>query len=229
MLESLKASVCEANLRLVESGLVLMTWGNASGIDRERGLVVIKPSGVPYATMTPEHMAVVDFDGAIVEGKYKPSVDTATHLELYAAWPEIGGVVHTHSHYATCWAQAGRPIPCYGTTHADFAYGDVPLADPLTESEVAHQYEATIGRVIVRRYKGLNPMHYPGVLAANHGPFAWGKDVTAAVENAIVLEELAKMALHTLALSPDQPSIPQYLLDKHFLRKHGPRAYYGQK
>jgi L-ribulose-5-phosphate 4-epimerase len=229
MLESLKRDVCEANLELVRRGLVLMTWGNASGIDRERGLVAIKPSGVPYDSMGPDHMVVVDLEGAVVEGAYKPSVDTPTHLVLYNAWPHIGGVVHTHSHYATAWAQAGRPIPCLGTTHADFAYGEIPVADALTEAEVAEEYERNIGRVIVRRYAQLNPVHYPGVLAANHGPFAWGKTVHEAVENAIVLEELARMALDTLVLSPDLPPIPQYLLDKHFLRKHGANAYYGQR
>jgi L-ribulose-5-phosphate 4-epimerase len=229
MLEELKAAVCEANLELVRRGLVLMTWGNASGIDRARGLVVIKPSGVPYETMAPEHMIVVDLEGRAVEGAFKPSVDTPTHLVLYKAWPDIGGVVHTHSHYATAWAQACRPIPCFGTTHADFAYGDVPVTDSLTVEEVAHDYERNIGAVIVRRFGKLDPMQFPGVLAASHGPFAWGKTVEAAVENAIVLEELARMALHTLQLSPRQPPIPQYLLDKHFLRKHGANAYYGQK
>jgi len=228
MLESLKADVCEANLELVRKGLVLMTWGNASGIDRERGLVVIKPSGVKYEAMRPEHMVVVDMEGRRVEGEYKPSVDTATHLVLYKTWPAVGGVVHTHSHYATCWAQACRPIPCFGTTHADFAYGEIPVTDSLTAAEVAEEYEHNIGEVIVRRYAGLNPLHFPGVLAANHGPFAWGTDVAAAAEHAIILEELAKMALDTLALSPVQRAIPQHLLDKHFLRKHGANAYYGQ-
>jgi L-ribulose-5-phosphate 4-epimerase len=221
--------VCEANLELVRKGLVLMTWGNASGIDRERGLVVIKPSGVEYEVMRPEHMVVVDLEGRAVEGEYKPSVDTPTHLVLYKAWPEIGGVVHTHSHYATCWAQACRSIPCFGTTHADFAYGEIPVTDSLTPEEVAHDYERNIGGVIARRYaRGLNPKHFPGVLAANHGPFTWGASVDAAAENAVILEELARMALNTIALSPEQKAIPQYLLDKHFLRKHGSDAYYGQ-
>jgi len=229
VLESLKTAVCEANLELVRRGLVLMTWGNASGIDRGSGLVVIKPSGVPYDEMRPGHMAVVDLDGNKVEGELHPSVDTPSHLELYKAFPAIGGVVHTHSHYATCWAQACRPIPCLGTTHADYFYGEVPLAEPLTKDEVGERYERHIGQVIARRFEDLDPMQYPGVLAANHAPFAWGASVAKAVENATVLEEIARMALHTLALSPGQPPIPQYLLDKHFLRKHGAGAYYGQK
>jgi L-ribulose-5-phosphate 4-epimerase len=228
MLESLKSEVYEANVELLRRGLVLMTWGNASGIDRERGLIVIKPSGISYDAMRPEHMVVVNLDGQTVEGALKPSVDTPTHLVMYKAWPEVGGVVHTHSHYATCWAQACRPIPAFGTTHADFAHGEVPVTDALTPDEVAHEYERSIGEVIVRRYASLNPMHFPGVLAANHGPFAWGASPAAAAENAIVLEELARMALHTMMLSPEQPPVPQYLLDKHFLRKHGKDAYYGQ-
>jgi len=229
MLEELKHAVCEANLELVRKGLVLLTWGNASAIDRGRGLVVIKPSGVPYETMRPEDMAVVALDGRIVEGDCLPSVDTPSHLALYRAWPAIGGIAHTHSHYATCWAQAGRPIPCLGTTHADFAHGEIPVAHPLTREEVAEDYERHIGEVIVRRFATLDPLRFPAVLAAGHGPFAWGKTVENAVENAHILEELAHMALDTLALSPKQPPIPPYLLDKHFLRKHGPGAYYGQK
>jgi L-ribulose-5-phosphate 4-epimerase len=229
MLEELKQAVCEANLELVRKGLVLLTWGNASAIDRERGLVVIKPSGVPYETMQPEDMAVVDLEGRVVDGARKPSVDTPSHLVLYRAWLGIGGVVHTHSHYATCWAQAGRPIPCFGTTHADFAYGEIPVADALTDEEVAEDYERHIGEVIVRRFKALDPMHFPAVLAANHGPFAWGNTVERAVENACILEELARMALDTLMVDSGQRPIPQYLLDKHFLRKHGPGAYYGQQ
>ena len=228
MLESLRTAVCEANLELVRRGLVLMTWGNASGIDRERGHVVIKPSGVSYDEMRPEDMVVVDPDGNVIEGRLRPSVDMPTHLVLYKVWPEIGGIVHTHSHYAVCWAQACRPIPCLGTTHADLAYGEIPVTDPLTEDEVAHDYERHIGEVIVRRYADLDPIEFPCVLAAKHAPFAWGKSVAQAVDNAIALEEVARMALHTLALSPDQPPIDQYLLDKHFLRKHGKGAYYGQ-
>ena len=228
MLEELKEAVLEANLELVRQGLVLLTWGNASAVDRDQMLVVIKPSGVPYETMRAEDMVVADMAGQMVEGEYSPSVDTATHLVLYDAFPEIGGVVHTHSHYATAWAQACRPIPCFGTTHADLAYGEIPVTDPLTVEEVADDYERHIGEVIVRRYKDLDPMHYPAVLAANHGPFTWGRTVADAVKNAVALEEVAKMALHTRLLSPDQEPIPQYLLDKHFLRKHGSDAYYGQ-
>ena len=228
MVESLKVSVCEANLALVRGGLVLMTWGNASGIDRAQELVVIKPSGVPYDAMQPADMVVVDMEGRVVEGACKPSVDTASHLALYRAWSGIGGVVHTHSHYATCWAQACRPIPCLGTTHADFAHGSVPVTDSLSDAEVAEDYERHIGEVIVRRYAGLDPMRLQGVLVANHGPFAWGATVVQAVENALVLEEVARMALHTLMLAPAQGAIPDYLLDKHFLRKHGAAAYYGQ-
>ena len=232
MLEALKKVVCQANLELVRSGLVLMTWGNASGIERESGLVVIKPSGVDYDIMRPKHMVVVDLEGNVVEGDYKPSVDTPTHLALYKAWPELGGVVHTHSHFATSWAQACRPIPCFGTTHADFAYGEVPVTDALTAEEVADRYEHHIGEVIIRRYAregaALDPLQFPAVLAAKHGPFAWGKTPEKAVENAIVLEEIARMAMDTLQLSPGQDAIDSYLLDKHFLRKHGSGAYYGQ-
>ncbi len=228
MLKPLKERVLEANLELVRQGLVLLTWGNASGIDRDEGLVVIKPSGVPYNAMRAEHMAVVDMDGRVVEGDYKPSVDTATHLVLYKAFPEIGGVVHTHSHYAVCWAQACRPIPCFGTTHADLAHGDIPVTDPLTADEVANAYERHIGQAIVRRYKDLDPMHYPAVLAAQHAPFTWGRTLGEAVETAVALEEVARMALHTRMLAPDVGPIPQYLRDKHFLRKHGSDAYYGQ-
>ena len=228
VLESVKRAVCDANLELVRAGLVLMTWGNASAIDREKGLVVIKPSGVPYDGMRPEDMVVVDLEGRVVEGAHKPSVDTPTHLVLYRAWPEVGGVVHTHSHCATCWAQACQAIPCLGTTHADFAHGEVPVTDCLTAGEVADGYEANIGRCIVRLFESLDPMHCPGVLSANHAPFAWGKTIVEAVQNAIVLEEIAKMALHTRILNAQQPPISQFLLDKHFNRKHGKDAYYGQ-
>ncbi len=229
VLETLKEQVCEANLALVREGLVLMTWGNASAIDRERGLVVIKPSGVPYEEMCADHMAVVDLNGAAVEGGLKPSVDTPAHLALYKAFPQIGGVAHTHSHYATCWAQACRPIPCLGTTHADHFRGDVPVTEPLTEEEVATDYERHIGEVIVRRFTDLDPVQCPAVLAAKHASFTWGKSVGEAVGNALALEEVARMAYHTLALSPNQPPIDQYLLERHFLRKHGAGAYYGQK
>ncbi|MCL4693094.1 MAG: L-ribulose-5-phosphate 4-epimerase AraD [Candidatus Hydrogenedentes bacterium] len=228
MLDRLKADVLKANLALVRQGLVLVTWGNASGIDRDSGHVVIKPSGVAYEVMTPEDMAVVDLDGKLVAGKLKPSVDTPTHLALYRAFPEIGGVVHTHSHYATCWAQACRPIPCFGTTHADHFNGEIPVTDAMTAEEVGEDYEAHIGDAIVRAFRDRDPMHCPGVLVANHAPFVWGKDVATAVESAYVLEEVARMALHTLALSPGQRPIAAYLLDKHFMRKHGAGAYYGQ-
>ena len=227
MLKQLKRDVLDANLDLVTRGLVLGTWGNASAIDRHRGLVVIKPSGVSYDAMQSSDMVVVDLDGNVVEGELRPSSDTATHVALYRAFAEIGGIVHTHSHYATCWAQACRPIPCFGTTHADYFHGDVPLTAPLQASDM-DRYEQRTGEVIVERFHGVDPRHYPGVLVANHAPFAWGESVANAVENAEVLEEVARMALHTLQLSPEQPAIPQVLLDKHFLRKHGEHAYYGQ-
>lgn len=228
MVDELKRAVYEANRALVDLGLVLLTWGNASAIDREAGRVVIKPSGVSYDTMQPDDMAVVDLEGRVVAGALKPSVDLPTHLALYAAFPEIGGVVHTHSHYATCFAQARRAIPCFGTTHADYFHGEVPVADPLREAEVAEDYERHIGEVIVRRFRTLDPMQFPGVLAASHAPFAWGRTVAKAVENAYVIEETARMALHSMQLDPDLQPIPKYLLDKHFLRKHGAGAYYGQ-
>jgi L-ribulose-5-phosphate 4-epimerase len=228
MLDQLKADVLAANLALVREGLVLMTWGNASAIDRETGHVVIKPSGVAYDVMTPDDMAVVDLDGSAVEGKLKPSVDTPTHLALYRAFPEIGGVVHTHSHYATCWAQACWPIPCLGTTHADYFNGEIPVTDAMNAEEVGDNYEAHIGEVVIRCFHDRDPMQCPAVLVANHAPFVWGKDVASAVETAFVLEEVARMALHTVALSPEQSAIPGHLLDKHFSRKHGASAYYGQ-
>ena len=228
MLEALKQEVLEANLALVENGLVLGTWGNASAIDREQGLVVIKPSGVSYDGMRADQMVVVDLDGNRVEGDLNPSSDTPTHVVLFREFPEIGGVVHTHSHYATCWAQASRGIPCFGTTHADYFYGEVPVTATMSEAEVAGGYEHNTGQVIVRRFEGLDPMQFPGVLVAQHAPFAWGKTAAKAVDNAVVLEEVARMALHTLQLSPQQPPIADYLLDKHFLRKHGAKAYYGQ-
>jgi L-ribulose-5-phosphate 4-epimerase len=229
MLDALKEQVCNINLRLVSEGLVFQTWGNASGIDRERGRVVIKPSGVKYAGMRPEDMPVTDLEGKVVEGDLKPSVDLQTHLVLYLAFPDCGGIVHTHSHFATCFAQAHRPIPCFGTTHADYFHGEVPLTDALTEEEVERDYERHIGEVIVRRFEGLDPMRYPAVLAAGHGPFTWGRTPEKALESAAVLEETARMAFHTLSLNPGTPPIEQYLLDKHFLRKHGSDAYYGQQ
>jgi L-ribulose-5-phosphate 4-epimerase len=229
MLEELRAAVCEANLDLNLKGLVTLTWGNVSGIDREKGLVVIKPSGVSYDDMTPDKLVVVDLDGETVEGDLRPSSDTATHVVLYKAFPDIGGVTHTHSSHATSFAQACRCIPCLGTTHADHFYGDVPLTRIMTEDEVKGGYEVNTGHVIVERFADLKPLEYPGVLVANHGPFTWGKDAADSVKNAVALEQIAKMALATFSLSPEQPAIAQYLLDKHYLRKHGSGAYYGQK
>ena len=229
MLRELKAEVCRANLDLVAQGLVIQTWGNASGIDRERGLVVIKPSGVPYAGMKPEHQVVVSLEtGKVVEGKLKPSSDTATHLVLYRAFPAIGGVVHTHSLYATAWAQARRGIPSYGTTQADYWYGEVPCTRLLTPKEIRTDYEANTGRVIAEAFKKLDPMQHPAVLVASHGPFTWGADVHDAVHNAVVLEFIAQLAGETLRLNPQTKPMQRALLDKHFLRKHGPGAYYGQ-
>ncbi|MDE2163405.1 MAG: L-ribulose-5-phosphate 4-epimerase [Alphaproteobacteria bacterium] len=230
MLEELKRQVCQANLDLVRDGLVIQTWGNASGIDRTQGLVVIKPSGVSYDGMKPEHMVVVSLDnGKPVEGNLKPSSDTPTHLVLYRAFKDIGGVVHTHSLYATAWAQAKRGIPSYGTTQADYWYGDVPCTRLMTPDEIKADYEANTGRVIVDTFKDLDPLHHPAVLVASHGPFTWGTDVNDAVHNAVVLEFIAKLAGETLRINPDVDPMQSILLDKHFLRKHGPKAYYGQK
>jgi L-ribulose-5-phosphate 4-epimerase len=231
MLKWLKEAVLEANLELPRRGLVIYTWGNVSGISREEGLVVIKPSGVPYEELKLEDLVVVDLDGNQVEGKLRPSSDTPTHLVLYRAFPEIGGVVHTHSSWATSWAQAGRGIPALGTTHADYFYGEIPCTRDMTAEEIQGDYEAETGNVIVEtfRARGINPMHVPGVLVKSHGPFSWGKDPHEAVHNAVVMEEVAKIAFHTFALSPNVKAIAQVLLDKHFLRKHGPNAYYGQK
>ncbi|MCX6913175.1 MAG: L-ribulose-5-phosphate 4-epimerase [Verrucomicrobia bacterium] len=229
MLERLKREVCRANLDLVQAGLVVETWGNASGIDRQRGLVVIKPSGVPYEVMTPRHMVVVSLEsGKVVEGRFKPSSDTPTHLVLYRAFAGIGTVVHTHSLYATAWAQAKKDLPSYGNTQADYCYGDVPCTRLLTTAEIRSDYEANTGHVIVERFRKLDPLQHPAVLVASHGPFAWGKSVTDAVHNAIVLEFLARLASETLRLNPKLKPMQPALLDKHFLRKHGPHAYYGQ-
>ncbi len=228
MLERLKQEVCEANRRLVEKGLVALTWGNASGIDRPEGLVVIKPSGIEYVALTPEAMVVIDLGGRVIEGLSNPSVDTPTHLLLYKSFAAIGGVVHTHSHYATCFAQACRPIPCLGTTHADYFCGEVPVTAPLAEEEVNENYEWQIGQSIVRRFEGVDVLRCPAVLVANHGPYTWGRSVAEAVENASVLEEVARLAFHTLALSPNAQPIAPHLLEKHFFRKHGSQAYYGQ-
>lgn len=229
MLEALKKSVCEANLDLVRQGLVTLTWGNVSGIDRASGLVVIKPSGVSYDKLTPEVFPVVDLDGKVVEGAYAPSTDTPTHLCFYRAFPTIGGAVHTHSTYATAFAQASREIPCLGTTHADHFFGSVPVARMPTEEEIAHDYETHIGNIIVARFKELDPESIPGVLAAGHGPFTWGPTPMKAVENAVALEAVAQMAAITFSLNPVCAPLPQALLDKHYARKHGPGAYYGQK
>jgi L-ribulose-5-phosphate 4-epimerase len=232
MLEELKQQVCEANLDLVKEGLVIQTWGNASDIDRERGLVVIKPSGVPYASMKPQHMVVISLEtGRVVDGYLKPSSDTPTHLVLYRAFPKIGGVVHTHSLFATAWAQAQRTIPAYGTTQADYWYGEVPCTRAMKPAEIKTDYEANTGHVIVETFKKLklDPMQHPAVLVASHGPFTWGKDVHDAVHNASVLEFVARLAGETLRLNPKTKPMPSVLLDKHFLRKHGPKAYYGQK
>ncbi len=229
MLEKLKAEVCKANLDLVAEGLVIQTWGNASGIDRERGLVVIKPSGVPYDGMKPEHQVVVSLEtGKVVEGNLNPSSDTPTHLVLYRAFPKIGGVVHTHSLHATAWAQARKKIPSYGTTQADYWYGEVPCTRLLTAKEIKSEYEANTGEVIAETFKQLDPMQHPAVLVASHGPFPWGKDAHDAVHNAVVLEFIARLASETLRINPKLKPMQSVLLDKHFLRKHGPGAYYGQ-
>jgi L-ribulose-5-phosphate 4-epimerase len=230
MLEQLKSEVCAANLDLVKEGLVIQTWGNVSGIDRERGLVIIKPSGVPYSHMKPNHMVVVSLvDGKVVEGDLKPSSDTPTHLVLYRAFAGIGGVVHTHSLYATAWAQACRELPAYGTTQADYWYGDVPCTRKLTAAEIKKDYEANTGKVILELFRKRNPLEHPAVLVASHGPFTWGKDAHDAVHNACVLEFVARLAGETLRINPKTRPVQPVLLDKHFLRKHGPGAYYGQK
>ncbi len=227
MLEDLKKQVFDANLALVQQELVVYTWGNVSAIDREKNLVVIKPSGVSYEDMQVSDMVVVDLEGNVVEGKLKPSSDTATHLILYKAFKGIGGVVHTHSSWATSWAQAGKSIPALGTTHADYFYGPIPCTRKLTEEEVKTAYEVETGNVIVETFEKLDPLAIPGVIVNNHGPFAWGKDAGNAVHNAKVLEEVSKMAFRSLQLNPNA-EIDQFLLDKHYLRKHGKDAYYGQ-
>ena len=233
MLEELKKKVYEANMLLPAYHLITFTWGNVSGIDREKGLFVIKPSGVPCETLQPGDMVVMDLEGRQVEGSLNPSTDTPPHAELYRRFPKIGGVVHTHSRWATIWAQAGRDIPAYGTTHADYIYGPVPCCRDLTEEEVLRAYELETGKVIASHFEDnhLNPIHVPCALARHHGAFAWGKDAMDAVHNAVVLEEVAMMAWHTEALPAAQPkdSLPDHVKDKHFLRKHGPNAYYGQK
>jgi L-ribulose-5-phosphate 4-epimerase len=230
MLEKLKAEVCKANLDLVEEGLVIQTWGNASGIARERGLVVIKPSGVPYEILKPKHMVVVALkDGKVIEGNLNPSSDTPTHLLLFRAFKEIGGIVHTHSLYATAWAQAQKGITSYGTTQADYWFGDVPCTRLLTPQEIKTDYEVNTGKVIVETFRKKNPLQHPAVLVASHGPFTWGKDAAAAVHNAAVLEFVARLASETLRINPKIRPIQPALVQKHFLRKHGSNAYYGQK
>jgi L-ribulose-5-phosphate 4-epimerase len=229
MLEALKEQVLEANLQLPKAGLVVFTWGNVSGIDRASGLVVIKPSGLPYDGMKAEDMVVLDLTGKVVEGRWKPSSDTPTHLELYKAFPGCGGIVHTHSRWATTFAQVGRDIPAMGTTHGDYFYGDIPCTRKMTPKEIAGEYEKETGLVITETFRGRDPMEIPAVLVHSHGPFAWGKDPAEAVHNAVVLEEVAFMAWHAMELNPQAGRMQQELLDKHYLRKHGKNAYYGQK
>ena len=231
MLETLKQAVWAANMELPRRGLVVYTWGNVSGIDREKGLVVIKPSGVEYEQLTPEKLVVLDLEGHIAEGDLNPSSDTKTHLELYKAFPALGGIVHTHSPYAAAWAQAGEDIPCYGTTHADYFYGPVPCTRGLTKEELDEDYEKNNGKVIVETFtgRGIDPVHVPAVICRSHGPFTWGKTPAQAVYHAVVLEEVAKMALLTRQVAPQAQPAPAHLVEKHFLRKHGPNAYYGQK
>jgi L-ribulose-5-phosphate 4-epimerase len=229
MLDKLRAEVLEANLELVRRGLVIYTFGNASGVSREHGLLAIKPSGVPYDKMTPDDMVITDLEGKIVEGKLKPSSDLATHAMLYRAFPSIGGVVHTHSRHATAWAQAVREIPCFGTTHADYFHGPIPVTEPLSAADIAGDYEANTGTAILRRMEGLDPLACPACLVAGHAPFCWGKNVADGVHTAVIVEELAAMAWMTVTINPHANPISQHLRDKHHFRKHGPSATYGQK
>jgi len=228
LLKTLREQVLEANLELVRRGLVLYTFGNASGIDRREGLVAIKPSGVPYEELTPEHMVISDLNGTIVEGNLRPSSDLATHLELYKHFPNIGGVAHTHSEYATAWAQAETPIPCFGTTHADYFYGPVPVTERMSSTEIAGDYEKETGTVICRLFSKLDPDAVPAVLVAGHAPFCWGASPADAAHNAVILEYVARMAHHTLSINAESRPLARALHDKHFLRKHGQNAYYGQ-
>lgn len=228
MFEELRRRVCAANLALETHGLVVQTWGNASAIDRQHDIVGIKPSGVDYASLQPEQITLVNLQGEVVDGPWKPSVDLHSHLELYRALPGVGGVIHTHSHYATCFAQARREIPCFGTTHADYFYGAIPVIAPPGPEQAQNAYERHTGAVIAQYLRDADPMRVPAVIIAGHGPFVWGESVEKAIENAVVLEHLARMAFHTLALNPDADTLEDYLLDKHFMRKHGQDAYYGQ-
>ena len=229
MLDALKQLVCQANLNLVAHGLVTLTWGNVSGISEDRERVVIKPSGVPYAEMRPEQMVVVDLEGRVVEGRLRPSSDTPTHVLLYRHFTDVGGITHTHSRYATIFAQARVEIPCLGTTHADHFFGPVPVTRPLSPQEVDEAYEAHTGHVIIERFRDLNPTAMPAVLVAGHAPFAWGNDAAESVKNAVALEAVAEMALGVRQLRPDAPPLESYVLEKHYRRKHGPDAYYGQQ
>lgn len=229
MYDQLKRAVCDANIELQTHKLVIYSWGNVSGIDHDAGIVAIKPSGVSYDELTPDKIVLLDLDGNIVEGDLRPSSDTPSHLELYRNFKTVGGICHTHSVNATMWAQANREIPCLGTTHADFFYGPIPLTETMTADEIKTDYELNTGRVIVRRFASLDPLQMPAVLVANHGPFTWGKTPAAAVESAVVLEQVAAMALGAITINPKQKKIAQVLLDKHYLRKHGKNAYYGQK
>lgn len=228
-MQTLKQQVYEANRDLPRFGLVTFTWGNVSAIDRERSVIVIKPSGIAYEVMTADDMVVVDLEGNVVEGRYRPSSDTATHLALYRRYVELGGVVHTHSTHATAWAQAGLSIPAMGTTHADYFFGDIPCTRGLTKQEVEGEYERNTGKVIIETLDDTNPLHTPGIVVYQHGPFAWGKDAADAVHNAVVLEEVARMAWIARGINPGLKPIDDYLMHKHFMRKHGPNAYYGQK
>ncbi|MDC7248422.1 MAG: L-ribulose-5-phosphate 4-epimerase [Sphaerochaetaceae bacterium] len=229
MLEELKKQVYLANMDLPKYGLVTFTWGNVSSINRTEGLVIIKPSGVPYESLKVSDMVVVDLEGNIVEGQLNPSSDTATHLELYKAFSNIGGIVHTHSTYAASWAQSCKSVPCYGTTHADYFYGSIPCTRSLSNEEIDNNYEKNTGKVIIETFKDIDPLFVPGVLCANHGPFAFGEDVNKAVHNAVVLEEVSKMAINTILINPNVCQAPQSIQDKHYKRKHGKNAYYGQK
>lgn len=228
MLEALKNEVYEANMDLVHKGMVIYTWGNVSGIDREKNLVVIKPSGVKYERLVPEDMVVVDFDMNVIDGSYRPSSDTPTHIALYKEYENLAGIVHTHSTWAVAFAQAGMAIPALGTTHADYFFGEIPCSRDLTKEEIANDYEKNTGAVIIETVMDRDPMEVPGIVVKNHGPFAWGKSPADAVYNAVVLDKVAEMAYHTLMLNPSVASVPEYLLDKHYFRKHGTNAYYGQ-